>query len=66
MGNRVLVKRTSFDGKHKLSNKWESEPYIIVDQPNKFIPVFTVKEEEYGRKKNIHRNLLLPIGHLDF
>ena len=65
-GDRVLVKITSFDGKHKLADKWESQPYIVVEQPNVTIPVYTVKEEDSDRTKTIHRNLLLPIGHLDF
>ncbi|XP_061186930.1 uncharacterized protein LOC133195066 [Saccostrea echinata] len=65
-GDRVLVKITSFDGKHKLADKWESTPYIIVDQPNSTIPVYIVKEEGSNRQRTIHRNLLLPIGYLDF
>ena len=65
-GDRLLVKITSFDGKHKLADKWESQPYVVVEQPNVTIPVYTVKEEDSDRTKTIHRNLLLPIGHLDF
>ena len=61
-----MVKITSFDRKHKLADKWESQPYIVVEQPNVTLPVYTVKEEDSDRTKTIHRNLLLPIGHLDF
>jgi hypothetical protein len=33
-GERVLVKVVSFDGKHKLADRWEQDPYIVVSQPN--------------------------------
>ena len=61
-----FVKIISFDGKHKLADKWESQPYIVVEQTNVTIPVYTVKKEDSDRSKTIHRNLQLPIGHLDF
>ena len=63
VGDRVLVKVVSFDGKHKIADKWEDQPYIIKEQPNKDIPVFKVQREDgQGRCKVLHRNLLLPIG----
>lgn len=45
VGDRVLVKILAFDGKHKLSNRWEEDPYIILSKPNPDIPVFIVKKE---------------------
>ena len=48
-------------GKNNLADKWEKEVYLVVDQPNKDVPVFVVKRE-HGRstRKLLHRNLLLP------
>ena len=64
-GDKVLVKINAFDGKHKLSDKWEQDVYIITDQPNPDIPVFTVRKENGGgRKRNLHRNLLLPVEYI--
>ncbi|XP_052090378.1 uncharacterized protein LOC127727026 [Mytilus californianus] len=64
-GDLVLVKIVAFEGKHKLSDKWEQDPYVVLEQPNLDIPVFTVRKENgEGRKRNLHRNLLLPVGHL--
>ena len=63
-GDRVLVRKTAFKGKHKLANKWESDPYIVLEQPNPDIPVFCIREENGIGKKTLHRNLLLPIGTL--
>ena len=65
VGDRVLVKIVAFDGRHKLSNVWEDEPYVIMDQPNVGIPVFKVKKENgTGKVRTLHRNLLLPIGYI--
>lgn len=63
IGDRVLVKIVAFEGKHKLADRWEPDPYIVIGQPNENIPVFVVKKENgEGRRRTLHRNLLLPIG----
>lgn len=65
-GDKVLVKIVAFDGPHKLSDKWEEDPYIVISQPNRDIPVYIVKKENNTSKsRTLHRNLLLPIGHVD-
>lgn len=62
VGDRVLVKIVSFDGKHKLINKWEQETYTVIAQPNEDIPVFTVpRENGEGRTRTLHKNHLLPV-----
>ncbi|XP_062567508.1 uncharacterized protein LOC134229739 [Saccostrea cucullata] len=62
-GDRVLIKVVKFDGKHKIQDRWEEHPYIIIGQPNNSVPVFQVKrEDDQGRTRILHRNLLLPIG----
>lgn len=66
VGHRVLVKIVSLDGKHKLADKWEQEPYSVIAQPNEDIQVFTVRKENgEGRTRTLHRNLLLPFGFLN-
>lgn len=63
-GDKVLVKIVAFDGPHKLSDKWEEDPYIVISQPN--IPVYIVKKENnFSKSRTLHRNLLLPIRHVD-
>jgi len=63
IGDRVLVKVVAFDGRHKLADKWENDAYVVLNQPNPSIPVYVVgKESGEGRKKTLHRNLLLPVG----
>lgn len=51
------------DGKHKLSDKWAEEVYIVLDQQNSDIPVYKVKREDgQGGVKILHRNHLLHLG----
>ncbi|KAK3093792.1 hypothetical protein FSP39_020332 [Pinctada imbricata] len=65
-GDRVLTKIVAWDGKHKLSDKWDEDAYIVHSQPNPEIPVYIVhKENDTTQQKTLHRNLLLPIGFLE-
>lgn len=64
-GDRVLVKILAFEGKHKISNKFEENPYIVIDQPNEDVPVYTIQREDgVGPLRKLHRNHLLPISTL--
>ena len=64
-GDRVLVRNVGVRGKHKLADLWEDMVHIVVDRPNKDIPVFKVKPESgSGPTRTLHRNLLLPINTL--
>ena len=61
VGDRVLVEKLGIKGKHKIADKWEEEPYIVLDQPIPDIPEFKVKREDgHGRLRTLHRNQLLP------
>jgi hypothetical protein len=60
------VKIVSFEGKHKIADKWEEDVYTVLKQPNPTISMYVVRKDSgEGRKRTLHRNLLLPIGHLD-
>ncbi len=62
-GDRVLVRRLAFEGKHKIADKWEDDVYVVTAQPNEEIPVYTVeKENGTDRCRTLHRNHLLPIS----
>ena len=63
-GDRVLVRNVGLKGKHKLADRWERNPYVIISQPNPDIPVYEVQLENSRSKKNkiLHRNLLLPFS----
>ena len=40
IGDRVLVKNAGIRGRCKLADRWEKNPYIVIDQPNDDIPVY--------------------------
>ena len=61
-GDLVLVKNVGLKGKHKLADRWKQEVYVVIEQPNKDIPVFKVRSEKReGPDRVLHRNFLLPL-----
>ncbi|MGH0155154.1 UNVERIFIED_CONTAM: hypothetical protein FKN15_028521 [Acipenser sinensis] len=61
-GDRVLIRNLGFKGKHKLANRWSSQPYIVESQMSE-LPVYHLKPENgEGPKKILHRNHILPLG----
>ena len=69
VSDRVLVKLLAFDGKHKIADKYEEYPYIVVEQQDSSVPVYIVRRKHgQGRKKVLHRRKkvlhLLPISDL--
>ena len=58
----MLVKNAGVRGRRKLADRWEKDPYIVIDQPNEDIPVYRVKHEGASLRpitRNLHRNFLL-------
>ena len=35
-----------FEGKHKIAYRWEEDLYVILSQPNPYIPVYVVQRED--------------------
>ena len=54
--DRVLVKVVTFNGKHKVADRWEEDPCHIMHQPNPDVPVFVVMmiQAEHGLSIGIH------------
>ena len=59
-GDLVLVKRKGFVTKHKIADKWETEPYEIISQCSDGLLFYTVTRN--GRERTLHRNMLFPLG----
>ena len=58
MGDLVLVRNLSIRGKHKLADRWEEDPYRVVECiPG--LPVYKVQDKD-GKERVLYRNLLLP------
>ena len=63
IGDQVLVRLVGLNGKQKLANRWENEPYKIVDKPDNEMPVYNVQRSNgTGPRRTLHRNMLLPLA----
>lgn len=63
VGDRVLVRKVGLQGKQKLADKWDQQPYLVIHKPNSDIPVYKVKPEfGKGPSRTLHRNMLLPFN----
>ena len=40
IGDLVLVKKTAWKGRYKIQDRWESDEYQVIGQPNPGIPVY--------------------------
>ena len=66
-GDLVLVKQKGSSGNYKIDDKWELNPFKVLEQmksdKGKFTPVFKVEEvvkTGVPRLKTLHRNMLYP------
>ena len=57
-GDLVLVRRKGFQEKHKIWDRWESDPYEVIKQREDGLPVFVVANN--GQERVLHRNMLFP------
>ena len=46
LGDKVLLRHTAFEGKHKIQDHWEHTIYEVIKQPCSKIPVFKIKSME--------------------
>ncbi|KAG1955575.1 interleukin-1 receptor accessory protein-like 1-A [Pimephales promelas] len=61
-GDRVFIRNLAQTGKHKLEDRWNSVPYIVVERLRN-LPVYKLRlETGTGRVRTLHRDHLLPIG----
>ena len=58
----VLVKIVAHKARHKIQDRWESEEYIVIEQPIPGTPVYRVRPVTGTKVRTLHRNLLLPLG----
>ena len=60
-GDLVLVWRKGFQEKHKILDRWESDPYEVIKQREDGLPVFVVTNN--GREQVLHHNMLFPLNY---
>jgi hypothetical protein len=56
-----MVKNNPVHFCDKLADKWEEQLYTVQGIPYPDLPVYLVKANNSGRKRTLHRNLLMPI-----
>ena len=58
----MLVKNVGIRSKHKIGDRWEHDPYVVIDQTNDDIPVYDVWRQNTRSRKTrlLNRILLLP------
>ena len=62
-GDTVLVRVKAFGADHKIADKWEQKPYLVLAQRNNQ-PVYEVKlvdAPDDAPVRVLHRNMLFPI-----
>ena len=47
IGDKVLLRRTAYKGKHKIQDHWEDTIYEVVEQPFQNMPFFQNKIMEW-------------------
>ena len=72
VGDMVLVKEKVSSGNYKINNKWETNPYMVIEhmtnKKGQRMPVFKLQEvvkEGAPRKKTLHRNMLYPFQSME-
>jgi len=61
VGDAVLVQKVGLKGRNKLADRWERDPYVIVDIPDPAVTVFQIRlESGKGPLRMVHRNFILP------
>ena len=67
VGGRVLVRILAHGGKHKLADKWEHDPYVVLEQPNTFLVRISGHViTKWKLRKNISGGQHLRLHHLLF
>ena len=56
MNDLVLVKIVAHKARHKIQDKWESEEYIVIEQPIPGTPVYRVRPVTGTKVRTLHRN----------
>ena len=60
-GDWVLVKADTYQGKRKVKDRWDSEPYEVVERLAPDHPSYVVRNKE-GKTRILHRNRLLLLA----
>lgn len=57
-GDIVLVSSKGHRGRHKIADRWEETPYVIIRKIADS-PVYVVKEQSTDKKRTLHQDMLI-------
>ena len=60
-GDEVLLRSPSYKNRMKIVDKWEDEPFVVLEQPAPDMPVYRVQAVNTRRVLQVHRNRLTLI-----
>lgn len=60
VGDVVLVRQKGLHFMDKLADRWEADLYRVLEIPYPDLPLYVVRAESGGRKRTLHRNMLMP------
>ena len=63
-GDLVLVRINKFGTDHKIADKWEQEPWEVLDTENDS-PLLVVQNTTTKEVRRLHRNMLFPLRLVD-
>ena len=63
-GDLVLIRINKFGTDHKIADKWEQDPWKVIDKCNDS-PLITVRNVVNGEIKELHCNMLYPLRMVD-
>ena len=56
----VLVRKTGFQSKHKIVDRWEIDFYKVISQRDN-LPVYLVRNLSNNKERDLHQNMLYPV-----
>ena len=63
VGDHVLIRNVGLREKNKLTDKWDKDSYVVIDIPERNVPVYKVQRESGNPTvKTLHRNMMLPFS----
>ena len=63
VGDHVLIRNVGLRRKKKLTDKWDTDSYVLIDIPDRNVPVYKVQRESGSPTvKTLLRNMLLPFS----
>ena len=61
----MLARIAKWTKRHKIQDKWEQEEYVVVSQPDPFLPVYKVRPISGGSTRTLHMKFTIAFRSTD-